>query len=525
MIPQEIERQRLQRELDAAKTTVQRNRLGQFATPFELALDMLNYAKRLLPQRKTVSFFDPAFGTGAFYSALLSTFPLKRIAKAEGFEVDTHYWEPASVLWKDSPLVLHGTDFTQVSPSEEESKKHDLVICNPPYVRHHHIFNGDKIRLQDLTEPIFGQRISGLAGLYCYFLALSDRWMRKGGIAGWLIPSEFMDVNYGMPVKRYLLEKVTLLRIHRFDPQEVQFRDALVSSVVVWFRKSHPPVGYSVEFSFGGTLHSPKVSKSIPSGLLTDESKWTRYPLAEEREVFSGATLGDIFSVRRGLATGDNNFFVLAREEIRNRGLPFEFFRPVLPSPRFLKVDEILGDEDGNPCVEPQLFLLDCKLPPGFVRDHYPALWEYLEEGRRRGVDQRYLCRSRLPWYLQESRPPSPFICTYMGRSASKRPSPFRFILNHSAATVTNSYHLLYPHHELNTALAKDPALAKSIWMILKEIRPEDMLNEGRTYGGGLHKIEPKELSKVPTRQIAHLLLQTVTPREKQQELFTGDVA
>ncbi|MFC1835826.1 Eco57I restriction-modification methylase domain-containing protein [Thermodesulfobacteriota bacterium] len=410
----------------------------------------------------------------------------------------------------------------QASPSDEEQDKHNLIICNPPYVRHHQIVSDDKVRLQDLTEPIFGERISGLAGLYCYFLALSDRWMRKDGIAGWLIPSEFMDVNYGKPVKRYLLEKVTLLRIHRFAPQDVQFRDALVSSAVVWFRKSPPPADYSVEFSFGGTLMTPKVSKSISSQLLTDEPKWTRYPMAKEREAVSGAKLGDIFSVRRGLATGDNNFFVLAREDILKRGLPFTVFRPVLPSPRFLKVDEVFADGEGNPTVAPQLFLLDCRLPPGFVKDHYPALWEYLEEGRRMGVSERYLCRSRSPWYLQESRPPSPFICTYMGRSASKRPSPFRFILNHSAATVTNSYHLLYPQKELEMALVQNQALAKAIWMILKEIEPEDMVSEGRIYGGGLHKIEPKELSKVPAKQIAHLLLRTCTPKETQLELFTG---
>ena len=45
-----------------------------------------------------------------------------------------------------------------------------------------------------------------------------------------------MDVNYGKAVKHYLLSRVTLLHIHRFDPNDVQFADALVSSAVVWFR-------------------------------------------------------------------------------------------------------------------------------------------------------------------------------------------------------------------------------------------------------------------------------------------------
>ena len=67
-----------------------------------------------------------------------------------------------------------------------------------------------------------------------------------------------MDVNYGQAVKRYLLDKVTLLHIHRFDPNDVQFADALVSSAVVWFRKSLPPKDHAVTFTFGGTLLDSK---------------------------------------------------------------------------------------------------------------------------------------------------------------------------------------------------------------------------------------------------------------------------
>ena len=83
----------------------------------------------------------------------------------------------------------------------------NLIICNPPYVRHHHLGNGDKSRLQIHTLQASGMKISGLAGLYCYFLGLSHAWMTDGGVAGWLIPSEFMDVNYGQAVKRYLLDR------------------------------------------------------------------------------------------------------------------------------------------------------------------------------------------------------------------------------------------------------------------------------------------------------------------------------
>lgn len=64
--------------------------------------------------------------------------------------------------------------------------------------------------------------------------------MTDGGIAEWLIPSEFMDVNFGTAIKQYLLSDVTLLHIHRYDPEKVQFDDALVTSSVIWFQNKKP---------------------------------------------------------------------------------------------------------------------------------------------------------------------------------------------------------------------------------------------------------------------------------------------
>lgn len=492
----------VQAELDSKKSALERNKLGQFSTPTALAREVLSYGLSLMPKTQRVRFLDPAIGTGSFYSALREMVGCRPIEIAKGYEIDPHYGEPARELWAGSGLDIELSDFTQAKPPQQGF---NLLVCNPPYVRHHHLDANVKHRLQVVSKEFSGVKLSGLAGLYCHFLALSHRWMSTDGVAGWLIPSEFMDVNYGRELKRYLLQNVTLLRIHRFDPNDVQFDDALVSSAVVWFKKSKPPVGHVVEFSYGGSHAAPIISRKIASVELANEAKWTRFPRQEVRTAIDTPILSDFFSIKRGIATGSNDFFVLNRKQIEEHGLPMQFFRPILPSPRYVGVDEVAADEQGNPVLPQPLFLLDCRLPEEEVKERYPTLWRYLESGRK-DVASRYLCKSRRTWYWQEDRQVAPFVCTYMGRGNSRVDRPFRFILNHSRAIAANNYLMLYPRPHIAQLISEGDNLLNQVLNALNSISSELLVAEGRVYGGGLHKIEPKEMAKLPAGHIKALL-------------------
>jgi len=502
----EEQRLALQARLDGGKTPEERNRLGQFATPTALARDILRYGIAQLPPAEPIRFLDPGIGTGSFYSALRAVAEPDRIALAQGFEIDPHYGQPAAALWKNSDLKLHFQDFTLAQAPEGQGRA-NLLICNPPYVRHHHLEAEAKARLPFLTEQACGVKIGGLSGLYCYFMGLAHPWMEPGAIAGWLIPSEFMGVNYGRMLKSYLLKKVTLLHIHRFDPTDVQFADALVSSAVVWIRNAPPQPDHQVRFTYGGSLTAPAVERLVPASELTHEPKWTRYPQADAASIRSEITLGDLFDVKRGMATGDNSFFVMDEAQIEERNLPMEMFRPLLPGSRHLPDDEIKADEQGWPVLDKQLFLLDPRLSETELEQRYPGLKAYLDTGKvgERPVADGYLCRSRRPWYTQENRPPAPIICTYMGRSRAGG-KPFRFILNHSQATALNTYLMLYPKPALSRFMQDNPDALHTAWKFLNEIDTDELVGHGRVYGGGLHKLEPKELRGFPAHDLIEKL-------------------
>ena len=486
-------RQALQERLDQLKPADERNRCGQYSTPFLFAQEIVEQTVQYLENKDDIAFLDPAFGTGAFYSALLSVFPEQSIQKSRGIEIDPHYGLPTRELWKTCPLQLDLEDFTQLSSPASEAEKYNVVFCNPPYVRHHHLSQKKKAQLRQFVKQHWRYTLSGLAGYYCYFLLYADFWLKHGGIGCWLIPNEFLDVNYGKAIKQYLTSDVTLLRIHKFSSIDVKFDDALVTSIVMWFKKERPYPEHEVIFSSGTHLSTPEVTRYHTIQQLQPTEKWTTYFQSDISLPDTLPVVGDFFTIKRGIATGDNSFFILEESKIHTEKLPTQFFSPILPSPRYLESDRIDSFQDGSPNIQKRLFLLNCSLPEEIIKKDYPSLWMYLSKGVGT-VSERYICRHRTPWYRQEQREPAPFLCTYMGRNRK----PFRFILNNSQAVAANVYLYLYPKPILQRLIEQNVTLAESIWELLNNLDTQLFIQNGRVYGGGLHKLEPKELQAIP---------------------------
>jgi len=495
-----------QTRLDLLRSPAERNRLGQFATPPSLALAIAEHAvslRKARGHRQPVRFLDPALGTGAFFEALRHVFPANIIERSTGVELDPAFASAATRLWGDCGLDVIQGDFTALEP---HSSRSNLILANPPYVRHHHLGLENKRILAEAVTRRVGLKLNGLAGLYAYFLLLADAWLADGGLALWLVPSEFLDVNYGQGVRDYLLDRVTLLHVHRFRPTDAQFGDALVTSAVVAFEKSPPTPSHRALMTFGGPLNRPETSQLVPLETLRASRKWSRFPLeTPDPPPTSGPTLGDLFAIKRGLVTGANAFFILPLDEALALGIPRNHLTPILPSPRHLLEGVIEANPDGTPRLPRPLVLVDCDRSEAEVRRVAPTLADYFEQGRVRGLADGYLASRRTPWYAQERREPAPFLCTYMARARANAP-PFRFFWNRSKATAPNVYLLLYPRPALQTLLEARPELVPILFDRLKAIPARQLVGEGRVYGGGLHKIEPRELAALPAGEMAEML-------------------
>lgn len=493
----ESDRCRIQHLIDSSRTKLYRNQMGQFATPNDLALEILISTKQLFDENQKISFLDPAIGTGSFYSAFLQVFNLNNIDFSYGIEIDDEFASTAQSLWSSKGLEVINADFTKLTNIE---KKVDLLICNPPYVRHHHINESDKSKYVEFAKSNLGINVSKLAGLYCHFIFHAHRFLKDNGIGVWLIPNEFLDVNYGIAVKQYLLDKVELIRIHRFNPEIVKFSDALVSSSVLWFRNKKSEPNNNVKFTFGDSISNPQKEESIKLDNLNPSEKWsTIFHVGQiQKESLISPKIKDLFKIKRGIATGNNEFFILSEQEIEKRNLPKKFFKPILPSPKFITKNIIEANKDGNTNLPVRYYVLDCNLSFGEISNQYQSLADYINSGELNGISSGYICRNRTPWYSQERRESPLFVCNYIGRENSSK--AFRFILNKSESIVTNSYLGMYPNPNFYKLQESDPNLSIEILELLNSISSEELINKGRVYGGGMYKLEPKELENVDIR-------------------------
>lgn len=107
----------------------------------------------------------------------------------------------------------------------------DIVIANPPYVRHEIIEE-----LQPHLQEEFGSFFCSTADLYTYFYARGLDLLREGGVLCYIASNKFMRARYGRNTREYLTDKATPLLIVDFG--ELPVFDAATDPAIVLVQKS-----------------------------------------------------------------------------------------------------------------------------------------------------------------------------------------------------------------------------------------------------------------------------------------------
>jgi type I restriction-modification system DNA methylase subunit len=117
----------------------------------------------------------------------------------------------------------------------------DALVGNPPYVRQEKVSKEEKEKLAKRVEEAFpGTVLRGRADLHCYFWPHACRFLKEGGYFGFLTSGQWLDVDYGFALQRWILSNFRVVAILE-SATERWFPDARVKTCITILQRCSDP--------------------------------------------------------------------------------------------------------------------------------------------------------------------------------------------------------------------------------------------------------------------------------------------
>ena len=470
-------------------TAARRKELGAYYTD----VDVVGFLARWGVRGRPVRVLDPSCGDGRILTAAAAS----GAAEVVGCDVDPYAVAATrdALAGFDGGRELMESDFFAVAPEAIEPV--DVVLGNPPFIRYQR-FQGASRRRALQSALQIGVRLTRLTSSWAPFLLHATRVLRPGGHLGMVVPAEITRTQYGLLTLHALTRRFSDVALLVFDDN--LFSDAQTETCLL------------LATGLGGRSDAVRVNSLPGTSALSAlaEGGWgladgTRVPVEdgarpcfaqafltmEEQAAWQEAaghrmvrTLGSLGSITNGYVSGDNAFYHRTRADALAAGYPAAWLRPAARGSRSLVGLRLTAaDLEAHESASRAHHLLVPDGDDGLFGGPPDALAELVREGERLGVDARYKCRTRTPWWRVPGLVRADVLLTYM---AGERP---RAAVNATRAVYTNTLHGL----RLPDGTAAEPvafAFYSTLTLLSLEL-------EGRSYGGGILKLEPTEMLRV----------------------------
>ena len=365
----------------------------------------------------------------------------------------------------------------------------DVVIGNPPYVRQ------EKIKH---LKPALKKRYTcytGAADLYVYFYERGLQLLSTNGIHTFICSNSWLDVNYGAPLQKYLLDHTNSAVICHSEAER-EFESADINTIVSILHNGTPDADSCIRFlTFKTFIGDPDIenrrerthtyTELTQAGtrenryagdkwggkyLRAPDIYWTVLEKGKDKLV----RLGDVADIRRGFTTGANEFFYLNDEDIQEWDIESEYLKPVIKSPRECKSIRVDPRQ-----LQFKLFM--CHADRAALAG--TAALDYIEWGESQRYHQRPSCRGRARWWdLGERQIPSLFFSCLISSTA-------RTLYTQDGCYTSDNFQEVHTDSGLISPLCA--SLNSSLFQLMANVIGRSGL------GGGLLKIQTYEVSEL----------------------------
>lgn len=478
-------------------TPLLRKNRGAFFTPEPIAEHLAAWAVGENPHARVL---DPTCGEAVF---LLAAGRHLRAAGCPADELDKRLFgvdlHPGSLDEARRQLKTNGldasltpADFFSLSTPDQlgcSLPEMDAVIGNPPYVRYQH-HAGHARKRSAAAALAQGVGLSGLASSWAALLIHACGFLTPEGRLAMVLPAELLTVHYAEPVRSWLLRRFE--RVHLVFFERLQFADALEKVVLVVAGGQGPGSGaFSLHYVGDAEDLATYWTYDGISVPTVRSGKWTDLLIPPRRRNLFRAVSDEHYvpleqygRPELGTVTGANDFFTLSETTRQRYGLTErQLLKITPPGTKYLRG---MGFRESDWQYLQELDERVWLLWPD-PDDESDALATYLATGRALDVHLAYKCRIRDPWWRPPVVPTPDLFFTYMSHRYP------RLISNTAKVRFVNSMHgLRLREGHRGVPKAALPLLAlNSVTMIGAEVG-------GRSYGGGILKMEPREAAQLP---------------------------
>ncbi len=464
-------------------TPALRKARGAFFTPDGVTKHLAEWAIQSVDD----TVLEPSAGEAAFLIAAVRR--LRGLGAKDPVVHGVELHQASARVARELIAEAGGTAHIRVSDFflTEPRGNYTAVIGNPPFIRYQEFIGESRDRARFAAQAQ-GVALTGLASSWAAFVIHAAAHLRPGGRLGMVLPAELLSTNYAAPVRSFLLSRFESVELITFETQI--FPDAEADTVLV---KAAGWMGNPAGIATLRQTRDATTLDDLDAGstwATTDlAARWTPLHLQNATLEATANLVGsntfiplqELGDTTLGMVTGANKFFTLSPKRVRELGIPQrDLLRVSPPGSSHLRGLALTGSamtrlgQDGH-----ATWLLYPSDRPA------PETLAYIESGRATGIDTAYKCRVRKPWWRVPTLEPADLLLTYMNADTA------RLTTNKARALHLNSVHGVYLKPDVRD-LARDVlpiASLNSFTLLSAEI-------VGRSYGGGVLKVEPREADR-----------------------------
>lgn len=455
---------------------------GSFYTPDNLIKFMVSYIKnRVTP----CSILEPSAGDGRFvkYIEKLS----KNITLVEFDDNKIPYLKN---LFADKCKVICN-DFIDYSLHEKE--KYDLIIGNPPYIAKKTIPEEQYNNSQKIAE-YFNLDKSIIQNLWVSFVLASTKMLTKTGAMFFVLPFEFLQVQYAEKLRNFLETKFNTIEIITFE--ERIFEDIEQDICLVYLANEKNEKSY---IQYTTLVSAEDTTKRFSSIIKRNKplKKWSNCILDDEetdcfmRIAANYPKISQFGEISPGIVTGANSFFILPKLAIDTMKVPKDNILPIITKSSNITSLLMYSEADFDSMISSDIptHLLNLN---GLEKKRFSKkLKKYIEDGEREEINRGFKCRNRKRWY------DVPIVKNGQACFFKRYHNVPKIIINKAGVHTTDiAYNVRFKKEYDADSFAF--CFYNSLTLALCEYN-------GRFYGGGVGELVPNEFKdlNIPYKRIS----------------------